>query len=176
MMGEGRGRCRQTDADALGGMNTDSQRAGVDCLVVTVQFLPRILDLLSPFLRVLPVSRRSFQSLRPRESAEPTRSGEQKKTDAPLYANTCSTRSCRCCILRSICASCQRDRLRGLGRIPCRPLVPGVRDVGIRGLEDEHTEPVGLLWVHVMTKRTDEVRLDTGVAGDRGKNLSGDPR
>lgn len=119
-----------------------------DCLVVAVQFLPRILDFLSPFFRTLPISRRSLQPLHPRESAEPARNGEQR-TNAPLYASTCSARSCRYYTLRSIFASCQRDRLRGLGRIPCIPLVSGVRDGGIRGVEGEHTEPVRLLWMHM---------------------------
>jgi len=75
-----------------------------------------------------------------------------KKIDAPLYAGTCSTRSCRCCTLRSICVSCQRDRLRGLGRIPCRPLISGARDGRIRGADGKHTEPVGLLgWTGEIT-------------------------
>ena len=45
-----------TGTDALGGVNTDTRDAEAwTVLVAAVQFLPRILDFLSSFLRILPV-------------------------------------------------------------------------------------------------------------------------
>jgi len=111
-----------TGTDALGGVNTDTRDAEAwTVLVAAVQFLPRILDFLSSFLRILPVLCRNLQSLHPRQSAEQARNSEQG-ANGPLHTNTYSTRSYRCCILWSICASCQRDRLGEPGRIPCRPV------------------------------------------------------
>ena len=110
------------DADTLGCVNritrdVEARKASI----VTVQLLPRILDLLPSFLRAFAVLRRSLQPL------YPNRSGRQvhnhiRDVNAQLCVSTCSTRACHCCILQSICAICRRGRLRGLKRIPCRPL------------------------------------------------------
>ena len=137
------------EVDPTNSVNPDAQDAETwTALVVAVQFLPRIFDSLPSFLRTLPVLRRSLQPLHPRQSAEQAPSDE-RRIHAPLYASTCSARFCRRCILRSTCASCQRGRLRGPGRTPCRPLVSGVRGEGFGGVEGGHTEPVGLLGVHL---------------------------
>ena len=69
------------DADAFDDVNTDAQNAEVWTVsrhgAVPFHALPI-------FFRVLLVSRRSFQSPRPRESAEPTRNGEQKNRRTTL--------------------------------------------------------------------------------------------
>ena len=72
--------------------------------------------------------------------------------NAPLYAGTYSARACRCCIPPSTYAICRRGRLRGPGRILCRPLVSQSDARNSKGVKCEHTEPVGFLRMHLQSR------------------------